>query len=143
MGGLMDPAEWSSDYLGSMPASIETKIVDHLDLGYSTRREPPQGQIYIRGARCFSGYFSGSDNAGGPLTADGWFATGDIGEWVGEEHFKIIDRAKNLVKCLNGEYVALERVFVMFYPEKSLLSRLVGATANADSQIARIYLQIR
>ncbi|KAI9642738.1 long-chain fatty acid-CoA ligase [Ciborinia camelliae] len=124
MGGLMNPAEWSPDYLGSIPASIEMKLVDHLDLGYSTRREPPQGQIYIRGASCFSGYLSGPDNnADGPLTVDGWFATGDIGEWVGETHFKIIDRAKNLVKCLNGEYIAIEKL-ESIYRSASLISNL-------------------
>ena len=110
MGGLMDPMKWSTEYLGQIPVSIEMKLVDHPELGYTTTRDPPQGQIYVRGPSVLVQYFEPLEDADGPTTNDGWFATGDIGEWVGDEHFKIIDRAKNIVKSLNGEYIALEKV---------------------------------
>jgi long-chain acyl-CoA synthetase len=56
------------------------------------------------------GYYgpSASENEG-VITKDGWFRTGDIGEWDAKGHLRIIDRKKNLVKTLNGEYIALEK----------------------------------
>ena len=36
--------------------------------------------------------------------------TGDIGQWEPNGHLKVIDRKKNLVKTLNGEYIALEKL---------------------------------
>lgn len=47
------------------------------------------------------------------LTPDGWFKTGDVGEWDKNGHLKTIDRKKNLVKTMNGEYIALEKVYIV------------------------------
>jgi long-chain acyl-CoA synthetase len=111
MGALQDPLEWTDDTLGSIPGSIEIKLVDFADAGYFATNNPPQGEILIRGDPVMDGYFgpSASENEGA-ITKDGWFMTGDIGEWDSRGHLKIIDRKKNLVKTLNGEYIALEKV---------------------------------
>jgi acyl-coenzyme A synthetase/AMP-(fatty) acid ligase len=47
---------------------------------------------------------------------DGWFKTGDIGEFDANGHLKVIDRKKNMVKTLNGEYIALEKVITPHPP---------------------------
>ena len=110
MGALNDPMHWTDNALGDIPSSIEVKLVDFPDAGYFTSSNPPQGEIWIRGPPVFQGYFDNERETKEALTDDGWFKTGDIGEFDKNGHLRVIDRKKNLVKTLNGEYIALEKV---------------------------------
>jgi long-chain acyl-CoA synthetase len=114
MGAIVDPAAWTDDALGEMPGSIEVKLVDVPDLNYSTDHKPhPQGEIWIRGGAVTEGYLD-LEKENKESFHDGWFKTGDIGEFDSKGQLKIIDRKKNLVKTLSGEYVALEKVYLPF-----------------------------
>lgn len=111
MGALCDPMHWTDSALGDIPSSVEIKLVDFADAGYYAASKPPQGEIWIRGDAVMEGYFENEQETKETITADGWFKTGDIGEFDKNGHLRIIDRKKNLVKTQNGEYIALEKVF--------------------------------
>jgi long-chain acyl-CoA synthetase len=110
MGTIMDPMAWTVDSLGDLPASIEMKLVDFPDAGYYSNSNPPQGEIWIRGDSVTEGYYDNDQETKEAITSDGWFKTGDIGEFDKNGHVKIVDRKKNLIKTLNGEYIALEKL---------------------------------
>lgn len=110
MGVLQDPLHWSTSSLGDIPSSIEVKLVDFPDAGYFTHTTPPQGEIWIRGESVIENYFENETETKDAITGDGWFKTGDIGEWDHNGQLKLIDRKKNLVKTQGGEYIALEKV---------------------------------
>lgn len=110
MGALCDPVHWTDSALGDIPSSIEIKLVDFAEAGYYAANKPPQGEIWIRGNPVFQGYFENEKETQEALSSDGWFKTGDIGEWDQNGHLRLIDRKKNLVKTINGEYIALEKV---------------------------------
>jgi len=63
------------------------------------------GEILCKGPNVTMGYYKRPD-----LTAeairDGWFHTGDIGEWVEDRFLKITDRKKEIFKTSGGKYVA-------------------------------------
>jgi long-chain acyl-CoA synthetase len=111
MGALMDPFEWTDEALGNIPGCIEVKLVDFPDAGYYATNKPnPQGEIWIRGASVMDAYYQNDKETAEAFSPDGWFKTGDIGEWDHNGHLKMVDRKKNLVKTLNGEYIALEKL---------------------------------
>lgn len=109
MGSISDPRAWTDNAIGTIGTCVEVKLVDLPELGYRTDREPPQGEVWIRGGAVCAGYFQ-LDKENAETFEDGWMKTGDIGEFDKFGRVKIIDRKKNLVKNLNGEYVALEKV---------------------------------
>ncbi|KAL2610899.1 hypothetical protein R1flu_022591 [Riccia fluitans] len=81
-----------------------------------------RGEICIRGKTLFAGYHKREDLTKEAMV-DGWFHTGDIGEWQKDGALKIIDRKKNIFKLSQGEYVAvenLENVYGLCQPVESI-----------------------
>jgi long-chain acyl-CoA synthetase len=110
MGILTDPLAWTDTALGEIVGCAEIKLVDFPDAGYLSTNKPPQGEIWIRGDSVARGYLKLEQETKEAFTKDGWFKTGDIGEFDTAGQLRIIDRKKNLVKTLNGEYIALEKL---------------------------------
>ncbi|KAI1326288.1 AMP-binding enzyme [Xylariaceae sp. FL0255] len=138
MGSLMNPTEWSSETIGAMPACIEVKLVDFPDAGYYATNKPnPQGEIWIRGPTVLDEYYQ-NENETKENIQDGWFKSGDIGEWDSSGHLKIIDRKKNLVKTLNGEYIALEKLESIYRSATVVNNICVYANENKAKPIAII-----
>jgi len=113
-GALTDPLSWTDTAFGEPPGSIEIKLVDFPAAGYYSTNTPAQGEIWIRGDSVAKGYLDLPDETAESFTRDGWFKTGDIGEFDSVGQLRIIDRKKNLVKTLNGEYIALEKLEAVY-----------------------------
>ncbi|CUR61423.1 putative acyl--CoA ligase [metagenome] len=77
--------------VGAALPGIEIRLVD--ETWHQVEGEDP-GEIQIRGANLFSGYWP--DGADGP-DADGWYATGDVGLLDASGDLFLVDRVKELV----------------------------------------------
>ena len=90
--------------------SVELRLEAVPDMEYYPTSDPPRGEVILKGASLFSGYYKRDDLTKEAMDADGWFHTGDVGEVQPNGSLKIIDRKKNIFKLSQGEYVAVEHV---------------------------------
>ena len=84
------------------------------------------------------GYYQNEKETAEAISPDGWFKTGDIGEWDKNGHLKVIDRKKNLVKTLNGEYVALEKLESVYRAATVVANICVYANEQKTKPVAII-----
>ena len=84
-----------------------------------------RGEILIRGANVTSGYYMMAEKSKEEFKEDGWFHTGDIGQFMSDGSIRIVDRKKNLVKLKGGEYVALEKM-EMTYGNSDFVDAVAG-----------------
>lgn len=105
---ILPPEHYEYDVQGDLTGAVTVKLVEVEELGYLAKNN--QGEVWIKGASVMPEYFKNEKETKDAFTDDGWFQTGDIAEWTPKGQLKIIDRKKNLVKTLNGEYIALEKL---------------------------------
>ena len=90
VGGVAKPGSVGRPFPG-----VEVRLVDEAG---GEVEDGDAGEILVRGANLFSGYWP--DGEGGP-GADGWFATGDVAYLDDDGDLVLVDRRKELV-IVNG-----------------------------------------
>ncbi|PWA39157.1 AMP-dependent synthetase and ligase family protein [Artemisia annua] len=95
--------------VGPPVPALDARLESVPEMNYDACSSTPRGEVCIRGDVLFSGYYKREDLTKEVLI-DGWFHTGDIGEWQPDGSLKIIDRKKNIFKLSQGEYVAVENL---------------------------------
>jgi long-chain acyl-CoA synthetase len=138
MGTINDPLAWTVDTHGDIPVCVEHKLVDFAEAGYLTTNHPPQGELWIRGPAVTRGYYENDEETKAACRDDGWFMTGDIAQFESNGHVTIIDRKKNLVKTLKGEYIALEKLESVYRASSLVANICVYAAPDQDKPIAII-----
>lgn len=78
---------------------ISVRVVDEDDRAL---RAGESGMIQIKGPNVFAGYWRMPEKTKEDFTADGWFKTGDVGQWSADGYLSIVGRAKDLI--ISGGY---------------------------------------
>ncbi|MCY1012333.1 long-chain fatty acid--CoA ligase [Nannocystis pusilla] len=82
------------------------------------------GEILAKGPNVVSGYLNRPDATAEAWDGEGWFHTGDIGEFDEDMHLRITDRKKDLIKTSGGKYVAPQKIEALL-KTKPILSEAV------------------
>ena len=92
----------------TLDSSTKIRLNSVPDMDYLVTDKPnPRGEVWIKGPSVFSGYYNDDGKTKETLTEDGWFMTGDIGEYdrsLGE--LRLIDRKRGIFKLAQGEYIS-------------------------------------
>lgn len=79
--------------VGALIDDVEVKIAE-------------DGEILCKGVNVMLGYYKDPELTKSVFDKDGWFHTGDIGEWVKDKFLTVTDRKKEIFKLSTGKYIA-------------------------------------
>ena len=64
------------------------------------------GEILVKGPSVMTGYYKNPEATAEVFDKDGWFHTGDIGQFIANKFLKITDRKKEIFKTSSGKYIS-------------------------------------
>ena len=99
-----------SGHVGPQSIFLKLRLRDVPDMNYYHTDPNPRGELQIKGNNIFKGYFKNPEKTKEIMTEDGWLSSGDVVEVLPGGKIKIIDRAKNIFKLSQGEYIAPEKL---------------------------------
>jgi len=86
-----------------------------------------RGEILVKGLNIGVGYYMMPEKTKEDFDADGFFHTGDIGQFMNDGSLRIVDRKKNLVKLKGGEVCVVKRNISIAY----ILTKVISPFENS------------
>lgn len=101
----------SYDTVGAPLGINEVKLVSIPEMNYFVTDKPyPRGELLVRGANVFKGYYKEPEKTAEAFDSEGFFRTGDICYISEAGLISIIDRKSSFFKLSQGEFITPERV---------------------------------
>jgi long-chain acyl-CoA synthetase len=92
----------TANFVGRM--KLGTVGEPYPDIGF--RIDEETGEIQVKHAGVFQGYWNKPDKTAETFTEDGWLMTGDVAEWVDGTHVRIVDRIKHIIITSGGKNIS-------------------------------------
>jgi long-chain acyl-CoA synthetase len=142
--GKSRPADRGTGCVGSIIPCCKFQLKSVPEMGYLVTDKPPRGEVLIGGTSVSqTGYFLMPEKSAEDFprhAGDGevWFHTGDIGVIMESGVVKIIDRKKDLIKLISGEFVSLGKVEAGMKNVPGIGSCIVFAQSDKEYCVAII-----
>ena len=94
------------------------------------------GELLVRGPHVFKGYYKDEKLTEEAMVDGEWFATGDIVQITPHGVIQIIDRAKQLVKLSQGEYLSITTLNDTYSHAKGVTNIFIYADSHHDAPAA-------
>lgn len=104
------PTDPTAGHVGGLIPTCKIRLRNVPEMGYLHTDNPPRGEIQAKGTHIFDGYFKNPEKTKEAFDEDGWLSTGDVGIVFPNGAIRIVDRAKNIFKLCQGEYIAPEKL---------------------------------
>jgi long-chain acyl-CoA synthetase len=128
---MSTPDQRRAGYVGVPGKNVETRITE-------------EGEIQIKSPGNMLGYYKAPDITSEAYTDDGFFRTGDRGEYSADGLLKITGRLKELFKTSKGKYVSPAPIENLLNSDSSIeLSCVSGAGRPACYGIVQIAEELR
>ena len=111
------------------------KLRDIPEMNYMSQDNPPKGELMMWGPGIMTGYFRNEEKTREALF-NGWLASGDVAQVNPNGSIKIIDRAKNIFKLSQGEYIAPEKLENVFVQSSWIEQCWIHGTSLKDHIVA-------
>lgn len=111
--------KWENSRIGTVGVALENVTIKLAE----------DGEILAKGPNVMKGYYKNEEATAEVFDNEGWFHTGDIGEWIEERFLKITDRKKEIFKTSSGKYVAPQVIENMF-KASSLIEQIMIVGEN-------------
>ena len=114
---------WITEGYGLTECSPTLTMNRHDDFNFDSVGKPypcvnlklaEDGEILARGPVIFQGYYKDPVAASEVFTEDGWFKTGDVGQWMNDGFLKIMGRKKDIIVTSGGKNIPPENIELRF-----------------------------
>lgn len=103
------PNDPETGHVGGPLQCVKFKLRDIPEMGYLHTNDPPKGELCMWGPSITKGYFRNPEKTAEAFHGE-WLLSGDVGMVLPNGALKIVDRAKNIFKLSQGEYIAPEKL---------------------------------
>ena len=114
---------WITEGYGLTECSPTLTMNRHDDFNFDSVGKPypcvnlklaEDGEILARGPVIFQGYYKDPVATSEVFTEDGWFKTGDVGQWMNDGFLKIMGRKKDIIVTSGGKNIPPENIELRF-----------------------------
>ncbi len=117
--------EWRSGYVGFPIPGVSVRIDD-------------DQEILVKGPNVMGGYLDDEEATGHVLSSDGWFRTGDLGEFT-KSGLRVFGRKDGAFKLTTGEKVHPQRIESVLVNESRYINQVLVLGSGEDFVAALVY----